>query len=57
LHEHFVYPVKMKKGRYMPPLDPGYSIEMKSASLDYYEFPDGPAWKNAAARVSGSANC
>ena len=49
LHEHFVYPVTMKNGRYMPPLDPGYSIEMKSESLDFYEFPHGPAWKGAAA--------
>jgi L-fuconate dehydratase len=50
LHEHFVYPVKMKAGRYMPPLDPGYSIEMKPESLDYYEFPNGAAWRNSAAR-------
>jgi L-fuconate dehydratase len=53
LHEHFVYPVKMKDGRYMPPLDPGYSIEMKAESLDYYEFPNGVAWKNPTARVGG----
>ena len=46
LHEHFVYPVQMKGGRYMPPLDPGYSIEMKNASLNYYEFPNGEAWSN-----------
>ncbi len=46
LHEHFVYPVTIKDGRYMPPLDSGYSIEMKTASLDYYEFPHGQAWKN-----------
>src|SRR5881396_2853257 len=45
LHEHFVYPVKMKDGRYMPPLDPGYSIEMKPQSLDYHEFPGGTAWR------------
>lgn len=45
LHEHFVYPVTMKDGRYLPPVDPGYSIEMKSESLDYYEFPGGGAWK------------
>lgn len=54
LHEHFVYPVRMKAGRYMPPLDPGYSIEMKPESLDYYEFPNGAAWKNAAAGVAGN---
>src|SRR5260370_10188097 len=44
LHEHFAYPVTMKNGRYMPPLDSGYSIEMKPASLDRYEFPKGEAW-------------
>lgn len=47
LHEHFVYPVKIRDGRYLPPLDPGYSIEMKTASLDYYEFPNGQAWKDS----------
>jgi L-fuconate dehydratase len=53
LHEHFVYPVKIKNGRYMPPLEPGYSIEMKPASLDYYEFPNGEAWKGKSqARAS-----
>ncbi|HEV8140008.1 MAG TPA: L-fuconate dehydratase [Pyrinomonadaceae bacterium] len=45
LHEHFVYPVLMKDGRYLPPLDPGYSIEMKQESLERHEFPDGEAWK------------
>ena len=45
LHEHFVYPVIMKDGRYLPPMDPGYSIEMKPRSLDYYEFPGGAAWR------------
>jgi L-fuconate dehydratase len=49
LHEHFVYPVQMKNGRYLPPLDPGYSIEMKPESLDHYEFPNGQAWKDVAA--------
>jgi L-fuconate dehydratase len=45
LHEHFVYPVSVRNGRYMPPLDPGYSIEMKEESLALYEFPSGAAWK------------
>src|SRR5580765_4163868 len=49
LHEHFVYPVKIKDGRYLPPLDAGYSIEMKSESLDYYEFPNGQGWKESRA--------
>jgi L-fuconate dehydratase len=44
LHEHFIDPVVIKHGRYMPPSMPGYSIEMKPASLDEYEFPKGRAW-------------
>ena len=46
LHEHFIDPVTMKGGRYMPPLAPGYSIQMKAASLDEHEFPNGKAWRN-----------
>ena len=34
LHEHFVDPVVMRDGNYMPPDAPGYSIEMKPESLD-----------------------
>lgn len=45
LHEHFVYPVTIRKGRYMVPMDPGYSIEIKERSLNEYEFPGGTAWK------------
>ena len=45
LHEHFLDPVVIKNGRYMPPSNPGYSITMKAESLDQYEFPNGPAWK------------
>ena len=44
LHEHFVDPVTMRQGRYLPPTRPGYSIEMKPASLDAHAFPSGPAW-------------
>jgi L-fuconate dehydratase len=45
LHEHFVDPVVIRNGRYMPPQRPGYSIEMHAASLDQYDFPEGPAWQ------------
>ena len=45
LHEHFIDPVVIKNGRYMPPTAPGYSITMKPASLDEYEFPKGRAWR------------
>jgi len=46
LHEHFLDPVRIANGRYMPPEQPGYSITMKAASLDAYEFPNGPIWSN-----------
>jgi L-fuconate dehydratase len=44
LHEHFVTPVVMKGDRYMPPSEPGFSIEIKSESLTYYQYPNGEAW-------------
>jgi L-fuconate dehydratase len=44
LHEHFLDPVTIKDGRYMPPTAPGYSIEMKRDSLDEFEYPTGHAW-------------
>jgi L-fuconate dehydratase len=46
LHEHFVTPVVMNGDRYMPPMEPGYSIEMKAESLARYEYPNGDAWKS-----------
>ncbi len=49
LHEHFVDPITVKNGRYMPPKMPGYSIEMKPESLDEYEFPTGNVWVRAKA--------
>lgn len=45
LHEHFLDPVIIKNGAYMPPKLPGYSITMKSQSLKDYEFPLGKIWK------------
>ncbi len=42
LHEHFLTPVRLQAGCYMPPPEPGYSIEMKPASLDQYEFAARP---------------
>lgn len=48
LHEHFEDPVRMKKGRYMPPQKPGYSITIKPQSLDKHEYPDGQAWQAQA---------
>jgi L-fuconate dehydratase len=44
LHEHFLEPVVIRNGRYMPPRKPGYSIEMKSDTLESYQFPNGQIW-------------
>ena len=44
LHEHFVDPVVIREGHYLPPKRPGYSIEMHAESLRQFEFPNGPAW-------------
>ncbi|HEX4249920.1 MAG TPA: L-fuconate dehydratase [Pseudonocardia sp.] len=44
LHEHFVDPVVMRAGKYVPPSRPGYSAEMYAESIARYSFPDGPEW-------------
>jgi L-fuconate dehydratase len=51
LHEHFREPVKIQRGRYMPPDLPGYSIEMLPDSLSKYRFPDGEIWRQEAYEV------
>jgi L-fuconate dehydratase len=44
LHEHFVDPVVIRDGRYMPPDAPGYSITMRAESLAEFAYPGGSAW-------------
>lgn len=39
LHEHFVDPCVIRGAAYLPPGRPGYSIEMKPASLAQYTYP------------------
>jgi L-fuconate dehydratase len=46
LHEHFEEPVTMRRGRYMPPTKPGYSITIKKGSRETYQFPDGDVWRS-----------
>jgi L-fuconate dehydratase len=45
LHEHFVDPVRLRRGRYLAPSLPGFSAEILPQSLAQFRFPDGPAWK------------
>ncbi|KAB1258334.1 Mitochondrial enolase superfamily member 1 [Camelus dromedarius] len=49
LHEHFKYPVRIKKASYMPPKDAGYSTEMKEESVKKHQYPDGEVWKKLLA--------
>jgi L-fuconate dehydratase len=44
LHEHFVDPIVVRGGRYMPPEAPGFSIQMHKQSLDDHEYPGGKVW-------------
>jgi len=38
LHEHFIEPCDIRDAAYMPPKLPGFSIEMKPASIAAYQF-------------------
>ncbi|MDQ3214319.1 MAG: L-fuconate dehydratase [Acidobacteriota bacterium] len=44
LHEHFIDPVVIRRGRYMVPDAPGYSSTIKPETRVAYRFPDGPIW-------------
>jgi len=58
LHEHFLDPVRIRNGRYMPPAQPGYSITMRPESLDAHEFPHGKVWASfSPQRREDAKNC
>jgi L-fuconate dehydratase len=44
LHEHFVTPVSLDRGRYRAPLVAGGGGEMLADSVAEYGYPDGPVW-------------
>jgi L-fuconate dehydratase len=44
LHEHFVDPAIVEKGRYRVPTAPGYSATLRAESIEELEFPNGRAW-------------
>jgi len=45
LHEHFIHPVQIRNGAYVVPEDPGYSIEMRTESIERLSYPDGAEWR------------
>ncbi len=47
LHEHFVNPVRVIKGRYVAPSAPGFSAEMFVTSIREFSFPHGEAWRKS----------
>jgi len=46
LHEHFVDPIRVERGRYLAPAQPGFSVEMKPESMAEFAFPGGAAWRS-----------
>jgi L-fuconate dehydratase len=52
LHEHFRYPVHIRRGRYLLPEDAGYSIEILAESRERYTYPDGTYWRQELAAGS-----
>ena len=53
LHEHFVDPVVIRRGRYMPPEAPGYSSRIRRECLEQYCYPGGPIWTGIMEEAPG----
>lgn len=56
LHEHFLTPVRIRRGHYLLPEEPGYSIQVKAASLDEYAFPGGSYWRSTQTQHAATAH-
>jgi len=54
LHEHFVDPVVLRRGRYMAPAAAGYSSTIRQESRDAYRYPGGPIWSALVKTVKES---
>jgi L-fuconate dehydratase len=46
LHEHFLDPAVIESGRYVAPVVPGYSAQMRAETLSRYAFPGGSVWQS-----------
>jgi L-fuconate dehydratase len=55
LHEHFVDPVVVRRGRYIAPAAPGYSSTIRQESREAYRYPGGPVWSALLKTVKESA--
>jgi L-fuconate dehydratase len=47
LHEHFIDPCVVRRGRYLAPTAPGTSITMKPDSIAEHTYPGGSVWQRA----------
>lgn len=47
LHEHFVSPASVVRGRYRAPTSPGASTQMHPQSVVEYAYPCGPLWSSS----------
>jgi L-fuconate dehydratase len=52
LHQHFVDPVAIRRGRYVAPLTPGMGARMHAESIAAYRFPAGHEWKHQDQRLA-----
>ena len=56
LHEHFLDPVVIDRGRYRVPMRSGYSAQMRAETLERYAFPEGPEWRITGSSRAGGAD-
>src|SRR5437016_4765402 len=54
-HPFASLPASIRRGRYLLPEAPGYSIEIYPESLDLYRYPDGAVWQEDS-KVEATAN-
>lgn len=40
LYEHFLTPPVVRDGRYMPPTEPGFSVQMSEAAMSRFSIAD-----------------
>jgi len=55
LHEHFVDPVDVRRGRYLAPTRPGYSAELDADTLRDNRYPGGKVWVDLMAQKESNA--
>lgn len=48
LHEHFLDPIRIERGRYRLSGRPGFSAEMHADSIERHRWPDGEVWRQAS---------